>query len=126
MKQIGAHYVCTFRVYPMHYIEWDDAGLLRGIFPLDKEQEGVTFVDGILIPVHAGAITRPEEILEHLIEQQEKYPEKTVMDLIVESDKLLPFFVDDVLDVFHLYGSFLPAAKLSTSDGSRNCYIERL
>jgi hypothetical protein len=37
----------------MHYVELDDAGCLVGVFPLEGEQAGTEFYDGIMLLVVA-------------------------------------------------------------------------
>lgn len=52
MGKAAAHFIwCSGRVYRLHYLEWDENGILSGIFPLREEIAGVVFFNGTLVPV---------------------------------------------------------------------------
>jgi hypothetical protein len=52
MRRIAAHYIYWRQLYKMSYIELNDEGLFKGVFPLDGEIAGMEFYDGLLIPVN--------------------------------------------------------------------------
>lgn len=52
MGKAAAHFIrCSGRAYRLHYLEWDAAGCLTGIYPLLEEIAGVAFYNGTLIPI---------------------------------------------------------------------------
>lgn len=92
----------------MHYIEVDDEGLFRGVYPLEAEIAGTAFYDGVLIPVLSGtAVDR-----ESLVENWEIWTEEV--------------HIGSPVQIYRLAAIPLASAKLGTDHGGGDGYIERL
>jgi len=92
----------------MHYIELDDKGIFRGVYPLQEEIAGTEFYDGVIIPV-----------------SWEKEPDfssllNTWKDITGQTEPGSP------VRIYRLHGISRTAAELGTDDGSGNGYIQRL
>lgn len=108
MRRIAAHYIWYQRVYRMHYIEVDDKGLFRGVYPLDEEIAGTAFYDGVLIPV-----------------QPDTMPDfRLLADTWISLTGMVA--VGSPVRIFRLGGIPLASAKLGTDHGSSDGYVERL
>ncbi|MDH6534191.1 hypothetical protein D0T51_06740 [Parabacteroides sp. 52] len=107
MRRLASHYIWWRDVYRLHYLELDDANRLVGVYPLTEEMAGTVFVEGILLPVLAEE-TKVEEKMPH-------------WKLLTEKVEIGSF-----IQVYHLQGLELTAAKLGTYDGGSHCHIQRL
>lgn len=111
MRRIASHYVYWRRLYKMHYIEVDNAGRFRGVYPLDQEMAGTEFYDGILIPFPQNALLPFSECL------------KQVADWKKEADDVS---IGRKIDIYRLYGRGFSPAEFCTNNGCCNGDIERL
>lgn len=109
MRRIAAHYVWCKQVYQMHYIELDDNGVLRGIYPLDEEIAGTAFYDGVLVPVPA---SEPAMGFRQVLETWPALTEKITPGCSIQ--------------VYRLGGLPLASAKLGADYGCGDGHIERL
>lgn len=109
MKRFAAHFVWYKQVYRMHYIELDDEGIFRGIYPLEEEIAGTAFYDGVLLPLLS------MEPVAGFSEIVDAWPDLT--------GKVIP---GSLAHVYRLGGIPLASAKLGTDHGCSDGYIERL
>lgn len=108
MRRIATHFIWYQHVYHMHYVELDDEGKFVGIYPLTEEISGTEFYDGVLIPCL----------------QSKKITKQELFDSWIEKTKeVIPGIL---VDIYHLTGLSLSAAKLGTNDSSSDCHIQRL
>lgn len=109
MRRIAAHYIWCGRVYRMHYIELDDNGLLRGIYPLEEEIAGTSFYDGVLVPVLS---SEPAIGFRRAVDSWPALTEKVTPGCPVR--------------IYRLSGIPLASAKLGADHGGGDGHIERL
>ncbi len=109
MRRIAAHYVWCKRVYRMHYIELDEDGLFRGIYPLEEEIAGTAFHDGVLVPILSS------EPMIDIRRVMESWPALTA--------GIAP---GCPVHIYHLSGIPLASAKLGADYGRGDGHIERL
>ena len=108
MRRIAAHFVWYKQVHRMHYVELDDEGRFRGVFPLTEEIAGTEFYDGVLIPVPASFLNADFSLLANR------------WQAITGGLSL-----GDAAVVYRLSGMSLAAAKLGADDRGGNGHIER-
>lgn len=108
MQRFAAHFVWCQQVYRMHYIEVDDQGLFRGVFPLEEEIPGTAFYDGVLIPVLSGTTID----FKSLVQMWETWTQEICVGVPVQ--------------IIRLSGIPLASAKLGTDHGCRDGHVERL
>ncbi|MDH6342384.1 hypothetical protein M2480_001006 [Parabacteroides sp. PFB2-12] len=106
MRRIASHFIWYRHVYPLHYLEIDEQGCFRGVFPLREEIAGTAFFDGVLIPV-------PLDLIDSF------HPDE--WECVTENLQ-----VGDPVQVIHITGLEAAAAKLGAYDGGSRGYIERL
>lgn len=111
----------------MHYVELDDAGCLVGLFPLDGEQAGTEFYDGIVLPVLSG--------IEHNVACPFEIPwassGQSPISIDLLSDALANVELPDWTEIgmptdLLLLSVPLAATKLGANNGCRNGHIKRL
>ena len=108
MRRIAAHYVWYKQVLRLHYVELDDEGRFRGVFPLTEEIAGTEFYDGVLIPVPASLFDADYSLLAN-----------GWQGLTGELS------LGDAALVYRLSGLSLAAAKLGTDDSGGNGHVQR-
>ena len=126
MRRVASHYIYWNELFRMHYVELDDAGCLLGVFPLEGEQAGTEFYDGIMLLVAAEG----EKKVAHPIEIcYASDPKPLGIDFLRNalSNIELPEWTEigkptDLL----LLSVPLSATKLGTNNSSSNGYIKRL
>lgn len=109
MRRIAAHYVWCKHIYRMHYIELDDNGAFRGIYPLDGEIARTAFYDGVLVPVLSS------ESVIGFKQVMGSWPALT--------EKITP---GCSVYIYRLSGISLASAELGTDYGCSDGHIERL
>lgn len=127
MRRIAAHYiVCRENVFRLHYIELDNNGFIKDIYPLKQEIARTEFYDGILFPVLRASDRDAGWVKDCLSQQHLIYPEKDcfglleLLDLASKEENKIP------VDLFRLYGSGLASPEFGADNSCGNCYIERL
>lgn len=111
MRRIASHYVYWRRLYKMHYIELDGAGVFQGIYPFKEEIAGTEFYDGTLIPFPADSVLTFSDCLNPFGDWKKK------TDGISMGDRI---------DIYCLRGIRLSPAEFRTNNGCCNGNIERL
>ncbi|MDH6313574.1 hypothetical protein M2137_002364 [Parabacteroides sp. PFB2-10] len=106
MRRIASHFIWYRHVYTLHYLEIDERGCFRGVYPLCEEIAGTAFFDGVLIPV-------PIDLKENF------HPDE--WESATENLR-----IGDPVQVIRLTGLEASAAKLGAYDGRCRCHIERL
>lgn len=126
MRRVASHYVYWNELFRMHYVELDDTGCLVGVFPLEGEQAGTEFYDGIILPVMA----EDEKNVAHSIELHSLSCTKS-FDIDFLRNVLLQFELPKWVEIgkpteLLLLSIPLTATKLGTNNSSCNGYIKRL
>ncbi len=122
----AAHYIYNGTPMKLHYIEIDQCGCLKGIFPLASEIAGTEFHDGVIFALPKDEIIlSPVQMIEQLKDIEKENPQLLLWDILKLSGLVREVLPGEPIVLFRLTGVNLPAAKLGASDGSRNCYIER-
>lgn len=108
MKRFAAHYIWYKQVHKMSYIELDDSGLFRGVYPLEGEIAGTAFYDGILLPVVSSesSLSCERAIAEW----------KSLTGAVSEGSPVW---------IYRLSGIPLAAAELGAYNGGGNGHVER-
>lgn len=123
----AAHYIYNGVPCKLHYIEVDQSGSLKGIFPLASEIAGTEFYDGVIFALAKDAITlSTAQMLGQFKDIEKENPQLLLWDILKLSGLVREVLPGEQVVLFRLAGVNLPAAKLGASDSSRNCYIERL
>jgi hypothetical protein len=104
MKRFAAHRIVISpeEIYPLHYVELDDANILQGIYPLKKEIACTAFYCGTLFLSNEKEITEQTGWKNH------------------ELDSTQPVFV------FHSESMNYSPAEFGTDNSCGNAHIQRL
>lgn len=126
MRRVASHYLYWKELYRMHYVELDDAGSLVGVFPLEGEQAGTEFYDGIILPVLSGeGKTFGQRVEIPWASGHENLNIALLADALSDLD--IPGWAEVGKPTELLLLSVpLAAAKLGADNSSRNGYIKRL
>lgn len=109
----------------MHYAELDDRQQLLAIRPLEGEQAGTEFYNGVLflIPAHF-----PEkEFIDSLAACSRLFdnPAEELERFVKAYPALWEKAADRPLSAY-LFGRMHPAAELGANNGGGNCHVQRL
>ncbi|MBE6301099.1 MAG: hypothetical protein E7085_04465 [Parabacteroides distasonis] len=126
MRRVASHYLYWKELYRMHYVELDDAGSLVGVFPLEGEQAGTEFYDGIILPVFSGeGKTFGQRVEIPWASGHENLSIALLADALSDLD--IPGWAEVGKPTELLLLSVpLAAAKLGADNSCRNGYIKRL
>jgi len=82
MKKFASHFIWfQGERYRLHYIIIEETGKLSGIFPLEQEQAGTAFFNGVLIPMPVTDIPQATVLEEELMALSEKVTIGSVVHL---------------------------------------------
>ncbi|MDR2086555.1 MAG: hypothetical protein LBP72_05210 [Dysgonamonadaceae bacterium] len=124
MKRFAAHYLVMppNRLYKLYGIELDDNRKFETIYPLKQETAVTVFLNGVLLAVNEN--TSPE--LPATVEKRLKqYPATTLFELL-DYLSLEKITAGTPVNLYHLNGFDLSAAKFRADNGRSNGYIQRI
>ncbi|MGE4332325.1 MAG: hypothetical protein AB7E53_04540 [Macellibacteroides sp.] len=156
MKRFAANYIACRSVDRLHYVEVTCGSVLNGVFPLEKELAGTSFLNGVIWVVPAALGWEVADVWSRLTAIHQQMPDASVPEMLkVLIDTLavptvgeLPAFLESsILDqdginneqpatylpvqgkpvsLFLIRGIRLSAAEFGANNSGGNRYVERL
>ena len=155
VKRFAANYIACQSVDRLHYVEVTSGSVLNGVFPLEKELAGTSFLNGVIWVVPAALGWEVADVWSRLTAIHQQMPDASVPQMLkVFIDTLavptvgeLPAFLEssildqDVINneqatylpvqgksvsLFLIKGVSLSAAEFGADNSSSNRYVERL
>ena len=155
VKRFAANYIACQSVDRLHYVEVTSGSVLNGVFPLEKELAGTSFLNGVIWVVPAALGWEVADVWSRLTAIHQQMPDASVPEMLkVLIDTLavptvgeLPAFLEssildqDVINneqatylpvqgksvsLFLIRGIRLSAAEFGADNSSGNRYVERL
>lgn len=156
VKRFAANYIACRSVDRLHYVEVTCGSVLNGVFPLEKELAGTSFLNGVIWVVPAALGWEVADVWSRLTAIHQQMPDASVPEMLkVLIDTLavptvgeLPAFLESsILDqdginneqpatylpvqgkpvsLFLIRGIRLSAAEFGANNSGGNRYVERL
>ena len=156
VKRFAANYIACQSVDRLHYVEVTSGSVLNGVFPLEKELAGTSFLNGVIWVVPAALAWEVADVWSRLTAIHQQMPDASVPEMLkVLIDTLavptvgeLPAFLESsILDqdginneqpatylpvqgkpvsLFLIRGIRLSAAEFGANNSGGNRYVERL
>jgi len=155
VKRFAANYIACQSVDRLHYVEVTSGSVLNGVFPLEKELAGTSFLNGVIWVVPAALGWEVADVWSRLTAIHQHMPDASVPEMLkVFIDTLavptvgeLPAFLEssildqDVINneqatylpvqgksvsLFLISGIRLSAAEFGANYSGGNRYVERL
>jgi len=155
VKRFAANYIACRSVDRLHYVEVTSESVLNGVFPLEKELAGTSFLNGVIWVVPAALGWEVADVWSRLTAIHQHMPDASVPEMLkVLIDTLavptvgeLPAFLESsILDqdginneqatylpvqgkpvsLFLIRGIRLSAAEFGANNSGGNRYVERL
>ncbi len=155
VKRFAANYIACQSVDRLHYVEVTSESVLNGVFPLEKELAGTSFLNGVIWVVPAALGWEVADVWSRLTAIHQHMPDASVPEMLkVLIDTLavptvgeLPAFLESsILDqdginneqatylpvqgkpvsLFLIRGIRLSAAEFGANNSGGNRYVERL
>ena len=156
VKRFAANYIACQSVDRLHYVEVTSGSVLNGVFPLEKELAGTSFLNGVIWVVPAALGWEVADVWSRLTAIHQHMPDASVPEMLkVLIDTLavptvgeLPAFLESsILDqdginneqpatylpvqgksvsLFLIRGIRLSAAEFGANNSGGNRYVERL
>lgn len=155
VKRFAANYIACRSVERLHYVEVTSGSVLNGVFPLEKELAGTSFLNGVIWVVPAALGWEVADVWSRLTAIRQHMPDASVPEMLkVLIDTLavptvgeLPAFLESsILDqdginneqatylpvqgkpvsLFLIRGIRLSAAEFGANNSGSNRYVERL
>ncbi|MCD7931806.1 MAG: hypothetical protein LUH15_10835 [Tannerellaceae bacterium] len=121
MRKIASHYILVNRLYRLHYLKIEGNKQFAGLFPLEQEEAGIEFYNGLLWVVSAEENgQKPWE------EWGKQYAATPLGELLQKAEPGPEFKNGDAVAIYHFPDLSLPASEFSTDNGSCNSHIQRL
>ena len=142
VKRFAANYIACRSVDRLHYVEVTSGSVLNGVFPLEKELAGTSFLNGVIWVVPAGLGWEVADVWSRLTAIHQQMPDASVPEMLKEligSEQLvaeqaavptlamltLPIPGEPV-SLFLIRGIRLSAAEFGANNSGGNRYVERL
>ena len=156
VKRFAANYIACQSVDRLHYVEVTSGSVLNGVFPLEKELAGTSFLNGVIWVVPAALGWEVADVWSRLTAIHQQMPDASVPEMLnVLIDTLavptvgeLPAFLESsILDqdginneqpatylpvqgkpvsLFLIRGIRLSAAEFGANNSGGNRHVERL
>ena len=155
VKRFAANYIACRSVDRLHYVEVTSGSVLNGVFPLEKELAGTSFLNGVIWVVPAALGWEVADVWSRLTAIHQQMPDASVPEMLkVLIDTLavptvgeLPAFLESsILDqdginneqatylpvqgkpvsLFLIRGIRLSAAEFGANNSGSNRYVVRL
>lgn len=127
VKRFAANYIACQSVDRLHYVEVTFGSVLNGVFPLEKELAGTSFLNGVIWVVPAALGWEVADVWSRLTAIHHQMPEASVPEMLkVLIDTLAVPEVGEPVSLFLIRGIRLSAAEFGANNSGGNRYVERL
>ena len=127
MKRFAANYIACQSVDRLHYVEVTSGSVLNGVFPLEKELAGTSFLNGVIWVVPAALGWEVADVWSRLTVIHQHMPDASVPEMLkVLIDTLAVPAVGEPVSLFLIRGIRLSAAEFGANNSGSNRYVERL
>ena len=135
VKRFAANYIACQSVDRLHYVEVTSGSVLNGVFPLEKELAGTSFLNGVIWVVPAALGWEVADVWSRLTAIHHQMPDASVPEMLkvligspVETSSTYPAVpaVEEPVSLFLIRGIRLSAAEFGTDNSGGNRYVERL
>lgn len=135
VKRFAANYIACQSVDRLHYVEVTSGSVLNGVFPLEKELAGTSFLNGVIWVVPAALGWEVADVWSRLTAIHQQMPDASVPEMLkvligspVETSSTYPAVpeVGEPVSLFLIRGIRLSAAEFGTDNSGGNRYVERL
>ena len=138
VKRFAANYIACQSVDRLHYVEVTSGSVLNGVFPLEKELAGTSFLNGVIWVVPAALGWEVADVWSRLTAIHHQMPDASVPEMLkVLIDTLAVPTVGELpatylpvqgksVSLFLIRGIRLSAAEFGANNSGGNRYVERL
>lgn len=127
VKRFAANYIACQSVERLHYVEVTSGSVLNGVFPLEKELAGTSFLNGVIWVVPAALGWEVADVWSRLTAIHQQMPDASVPEMLkVLIDTLAVPTVGESVSLFLIRGIRLSAAEFGANNSGGNRYVERL
>ena len=127
VKRFAANYIACQSVDRLHYVEVTSGSVLNGVFPLEKELAGTSFLNGVIWVVPAALGWEVADVWSRLTAIHHQLPDASVPEMLkvlISSEQLVA--EGEPVSLFLIRGIRLPAAEFGANNSGGNRYVERL
>lgn len=127
MKRFAANYIACRSVDRLHYVEVTSGSVLNGVFPLEKELAGTSFLNGVIWVVPAALGWEVADVWSRLTAIHQQMPDASVPEMLkvlISSEQLVA--EGEPVSLFLIRGIRLSAAEFGANNSGGNRYVERL
>lgn len=127
VKRFAANYIACQSVDRLHYVEVTSGSVLNGVFPLEKELAGTSFLNGVIWVVPAALGWEVADVWSRLTAIHQQMPDASVPEMLkalISSEQLVA--VGEPVSLFLIRGIRLSAAEFGANNSGGNRYVERL
>lgn len=82
MKRFAANYIACHSVDRLHYVEVTSGSVLNGVFPLEKELAGTSFLNGVIWVVPAALGWEVADVWSRLTAIHQQMPDASVPEML--------------------------------------------
>ncbi|WP_446779097.1 hypothetical protein [Macellibacteroides fermentans] len=82
MKRFAANYIACQSVERLHYVEVTSGSVLNGVFPLEKELAGTSFLNGVIWVVPAALGWEVADVWSRLTAMHHQLPDASVPEML--------------------------------------------
>ena len=127
VKRFAANYIACQSVDRLHYVEVTSGSVLNGVFPLEKELAGTSFLNGVIWVVPAALGWEVADVWSRLTVIHHQMPDASVPEMLKEliGTSAVPA-VGEPVSLFLIRGIRLSAAEFGANNSGSNRYVERL
>ena len=127
VKRFAANYIACQSVERLHYVEVTSGSVLNGVFPLEKELAGTSFLNGVIWVVPAALAWEVADVWSRLTAIHQQMPDASVPEMLkvlISSEQLVA--EGEPVSLFLIRGIRLSAAEFGANNSGGNRYVERL
>ena len=127
VKRFAANYIACRSVDRLHYVEVTSGSVLNGVFPLEKELAGTSFLNGVIWVVPAALGWVVADVWSRLTAIHQQMPDASVPEMLkvlISSEQLVA--EGEPVSLFLIRGIRLSAAEFGANNSGGNRYVERL
>lgn len=127
VKRFAANYIACQSVDRLHYVEVTSGSVLNGVFPLEKELAGTSFLNGVIWVVPAALGWEVADVWSRLTAIHHQMPDASVPEMLkvlISSEQLVA--EGEPVSLFLIRGIRLSAAEFGANNSGGNRYVERL
>ena len=127
VKRFAANYIACQSVDRLHYVEVTSGSVLNGVFPLEKELAGTSFLNGVIWVVPAALGWEVADVWSRLTAIHQQMPDASVPEMLkvlISSEQLVA--EGEPVSLFLIRGIRLSAAEFGANNSGGNRHVERL